>query len=74
MKTREKEQYISQLKGERFEVIREYEEECPYSSHVNNIIPYSYYNENIFCDEDFYLYRAVLYTYAGQYEKAIRVS
>jgi tetratricopeptide (TPR) repeat protein len=31
----------------------------------------NYYKENIFNKEDYYLYRAVMYFYAGEYEKSI---
>lgn len=31
----------------------------------------NYYKENIFNREDYYLYRAVMYFYAGDYERAI---
>ena len=31
----------------------------------------NYYKENIFNKEDYYLYRAVMYFYAGDYEKAL---
>lgn len=31
----------------------------------------NYYKENIFNKEDYYLYRSVMYFYAGEYEKAI---
>lgn len=31
----------------------------------------NYYKENIFNKEDYYLYRAVMYFYAGDYDKAI---
>ena len=31
----------------------------------------NYYKENIFNKEDYYLYRAVMYFYAGEYERAI---
>ena len=31
----------------------------------------NYYKENIFNKEDYYLYRAVMYFYAGDFEKAI---
>ncbi len=36
------------------------------------IEPYSYYKENIFGQEDFYLYRGVMNFYIGNYEKAIQ--
>ena len=35
------------------------------------IEPFSYYKENIFGQEDFYLYRGVMNFYLGEYEKAI---
>jgi tetratricopeptide (TPR) repeat protein len=31
----------------------------------------NYYKENIFNKEDYYLYRAVMYFYAGEYDKAL---
>lgn len=31
----------------------------------------NYYKENIFNKEDYYLYRAVMFFYAGEYEKSI---
>lgn len=31
----------------------------------------NYYKENIFNKEDYYLYRAVMYFYAGDYERAL---
>jgi hypothetical protein len=31
----------------------------------------NYYKENIFNKEDYYLYRAVMYFYSGDYEKSI---
>lgn len=31
----------------------------------------NYYKENIFNKEDYYLYRAVLFFYCGEYEKSI---
>ena len=34
------------------------------------IEPYSYYKENIFGREDFFLYRAVYLFYQGEYDKA----
>ena len=34
------------------------------------ILPYSYYHENIFSPEDYYLYKAILLTYAGEYESS----
>ena len=52
-------------------VKREYKEEILENiDYVKSIIPYSYYNENIFCPEDFYLYRGVLNMYIGEYDKA----
>jgi hypothetical protein len=35
------------------------------------IQPFSYYKENIFGQEDFYLYRGVMHFYCGEYLKAI---
>ena len=35
------------------------------------IEPFSYYKENIFGQEDFYLYRGVMHFYLGEYEMAI---
>ena len=32
--------------------------------------PYSYYKENIFGSEDFYLYRGVMLFYTGDYQRA----
>jgi hypothetical protein len=32
----------------------------------------NYYKENIFNKEDYYLYRAVMFFYAGEYEKSIQ--
>jgi len=31
----------------------------------------NYYKENIFNKEDYYLYRAVMYFYSGEFDKAI---
>ena len=31
----------------------------------------NYYKENIFNKEDYYLYRAVMHFYSGEYEKSI---
>ncbi len=31
----------------------------------------NYYKENIFNKEDYYLYRAVMHFYAGEYDKSI---
>ena len=31
----------------------------------------NYYKENIFNKEDYYLYRAVMFFYSGEYEKSI---
>lgn len=31
----------------------------------------NYYKENIFNKEDYYLYRAVMFFYGGEYEKSI---
>eukprot|EP00347_Sterkiella_histriomuscorum_P010092 403338706 len=36
------------------------------------IEPYSYYKENIFGQEDFYLYRGIMNFYSGEYDKAIQ--
>jgi len=53
-------------------VRREYKEhEIESSSYLESILPYSYYNENIFSLEDFYLYRAVFFMYQGEFEKSI---
>mmetsp|Transcript_13041 Transcript_13041/g.12891 ORF Transcript_13041/g.12891 Transcript_13041/m.12891 type:complete len:148 (+) Transcript_13041:2314-2757(+) len=38
---------------------------------AKKIEPYSYYKENIFGYEDFYLYRGVMNFYVGDYPKAI---
>jgi len=46
-------------------------EEDQIIDNIKTVTPFSYYYENIFIDEDFYLYRAVLLTYSGEYEKAI---
>lgn len=40
-------------------------------SQAKDIDPYSYYKENIFGTEDFFLYRGVMNFYIGEYEKAI---
>ena len=32
----------------------------------------NYYKENIFNKEDYYLYRAVMYFYSGEYEKSLQ--
>ena len=32
----------------------------------------NYYKENIFNKEDYYLYRAVMFFYAGEFEKSIQ--
>lgn len=32
----------------------------------------NYYKENIFNKEDYYLYRAVMYFYAGEFDKSIQ--
>ena len=32
----------------------------------------NYYKENIFNKEDYYLYRAIMLMYAGEYEKSIQ--
>ena len=39
-------------------------------SQALKIQPFSYYKENIFGQEDFYLYRGVMHFYAGEYKKA----
>ena len=38
---------------------------------AKDIEPFSYYKENIFGQEDFYLYRGVMHFYIGEYHKAI---
>ncbi|CDW75599.1 tpr domain containing protein [Stylonychia lemnae] len=38
---------------------------------ASQIEPFSYYKENIFGQEDFYLYRGVMHFYTGDYQKAI---
>jgi len=60
------------LKQEKYVVKREYKEQ-PFESksYLEGILPYSYYNENIFALEDFYLYWAVYQMYEGEYEKSI---
>lgn len=40
------------------------------ASEAESITPFSYYKENIFSEEDFYLYRAIMLFYAGEYSKA----
>mmetsp|Transcript_16545 Transcript_16545/g.11871 ORF Transcript_16545/g.11871 Transcript_16545/m.11871 type:complete len:80 (+) Transcript_16545:133-372(+) len=39
---------------------------------ARKIEPYSYYKENIFGYEDFYLYRGVMHFYIGDFQKAIQ--
>lgn len=38
---------------------------------LKNVPLYSYYYENVFSLEDFYLFRAVFYFYSKEYSKAI---
>ncbi len=38
---------------------------------AKKVEPFSYYKENIFGYEDFYLYRGVMHFYVGEYQKAI---
>lgn len=71
LKFKEKSKYIAELKGEKYKVSNNYKEvDTDLVSRAEDIIPYSYYKENIFSEEDFYLYRGVMYFYAGEYEKA----
>ncbi len=39
--------------------------------HLEEMIPYSYYYENVFSLEDLYLYRAVYHFYKREYPSAI---
>lgn len=41
------------------------------TQNMKRLKPYSYYYENIFNIEDFYLYRAVFKFYSGRYEDAL---
>ena len=51
--------------------IQNQDEESKISKDVENEEETNYYKENIFNREDYYLYRAVMYFYAGDTEKAI---
>mmetsp|Transcript_27456 Transcript_27456/g.24333 ORF Transcript_27456/g.24333 Transcript_27456/m.24333 type:complete len:115 (-) Transcript_27456:113-457(-) len=71
MKKKEKDKYVAELKGIKDGPTREYKESnIEISKQAENITPFSYYKENIFSEEDFYLYRGILFFYSGQYEKA----
>ncbi|CAI2370054.1 unnamed protein product [Moneuplotes crassus] len=71
MKKKEKDKYIADVKDVKVEHTRDYTE--PSSRHktlAESITPFSYYKENIFSEEDFFLYRAILLFYSGQYDRA----
>ena len=71
LKQKEKEKYIAEVKGEKLVVKREYVElDQDLVKDAEAITPYSYYKENIFSEEDFYLYRGIMFFYAGEYNKA----
>lgn len=76
LKSHEKDKYIAEVKGEPYKMSREYNEQehdpDDYKHLAEAITPYSYYKENIFSEEDIYLYRGVLNFYAGEYTKACK--
>lgn len=39
---------------------------------ADKVDPISYYKENIFGREDFYLYRGIMHFYIGEYEQSIK--
>jgi tetratricopeptide (TPR) repeat protein len=51
-------------------MLKDSESEQPKASEIEEE-DMNYYKENIFNKEDYYLYRAVMYFYAGDYEKAL---
>lgn len=57
------------LRKETKDAADELEEE---SKHEDDDEETNYYKENIFNKEDYYLYRAVMYFYCGEYDKAIQ--
>ena len=65
-KVKEKQQYVAKLKQVKYTVWREYKESIDFTmEELNEVSPFSYYNENIFSPEDFFLYRAVLNIYSS---------
>lgn len=71
MRKKEKDKYVAEFKGVKGSPKRDYAEtDEDLSKSAEAITPYSYYKENIFSEEDFYLYRGIMFFYAGQYEKA----
>jgi len=71
MKKKEKAKYVAELKGIKNVISREYKEtQKEIVLQAEAVTPYSYYKENIFSEEDFYLYRGIMHFYSGQYEKA----
>jgi len=71
LKKKEKDRYISEVKGEPLTIEREYtEKDEDLVEEAEAILPYSYYKENIFSEEDFYLYKAIMGFYSGEYDKA----
>ena len=57
-------------KKERFELNDDLDQNL--SIEASKIEPYSYYKENIFQVEDFYLYRAIMNIYSSNFEQAIK--
>jgi tetratricopeptide (TPR) repeat protein len=71
MRRKEKDKYVAEFKGTKDVPTRDYyESDEKIIRGAELITPYSYYKENIFSEEDFYLYRGVMFFYSGQYEKA----
>jgi tetratricopeptide (TPR) repeat protein len=71
MRRKEKDKYVAEFKGTKDVPTRDYyESDEKIIRGAELITPYSYYRENIFSEEDFYLYRGVMFFYSGQYEKA----
>jgi hypothetical protein len=50
------------------------DEAAPPKNHDDDDSEANYYKENIFNKEDYYLYRAIMYFYCGEYEKSIGVA
>lgn len=61
------------MRSESWQLSREYCEnpDLDHLSSLPHVSPYSYYHENIFSPEDFFLYRAIFNLYGGNTTKAI---
>ena len=73
LKKKEKDKYVSELKGTKDFPKRDYVEvDQETVKEAEAVTPYSYYKENIFSEEDFYLYRGIMLFYSGEYAKACK--